>query len=203
MQREFEAFVKSPTRAKFFAARQSFCSRDSRLVTLDDLERLSMLLDELDFVGVRESLVALPPLAALSPRVHFFAAEAAAGLGDVEDCLLERFLYATCVRGLVGTGSGFAKRPFVVSAPSDILDILDFLQETAVSRTLIEQDQRLCDVVTIASGREVWFDVGWLSLQRPARTIVRQIAVTSTRPARKRAKKRTPRRVTAVSRTLR
>jgi hypothetical protein len=128
---------------------------------------LASVIEELaELVELRRAEAALAaiddllPAWGLCPRVHFFAGQAAEMLGDADDVELNRFLTATCLRGILLSGRGTRRSPYVVAYPSDVLDVLAAKRLTAKSQTLVEGAGTRLDGISTHEGPTVWFDVG-------------------------------------------
>jgi hypothetical protein len=159
MQRQFTRFVESPSRDNYLAVRKAVMRTTPLPIEATQLAELVRLLDADEFQEVLDRIELLPATKVLSPRVHFLAAEAADGLGDGDSCELERFLFVLCVQGLLATGDGSAAAPYCVCNASDELDVLEVCGHELAATALVEHEGKLCDVVTCADGRRVWFDV--------------------------------------------
>ena len=144
-----------------------------------DLAELERLLGAGEARQVLDRLDALPPSKVLSPRVHQLAAEAAEAAGDVAGGEVERFLFVLCLQGLLATGDGSAAEPYLVCHATDEYDLLEALELEPAGQALVEDNGRLCDVLTCSNGREVWFDV--TAVMRPAGTRRRRKAATGRR----------------------
>src|SRR3954454_13790161 len=128
MPRTFEAFVCDPSRENYLLARGSLLAASSRSLDAAQLDGLALLADGGDVAGLTSDLEALPPIAALVPRVHYYAALAAETRRDEEDLELERMLLVVCLRALLMTGDASPESPYVISAGSDEYDLLEALE---------------------------------------------------------------------------
>src|SRR5687768_15970715 len=114
MDREFIRFVEQPAADSYLEAREAMLKSGAATVDAGDVLELGQLLDAADYDRLLTRVEGLPASAALSPRVHFFAAEAAAGAGDDDRAELERFLFVVCLKGILSTGDGSAEHPYVI-----------------------------------------------------------------------------------------
>jgi hypothetical protein len=159
MRDEFQTFVELPTAENYLMARDAIVGDAGRCTRTADLVELAELYGQGDFEAAREKIQQMMPAWALSPRVHFFAAQAAEQLGDDEDGELEQFLFSTCLQGLLATGDGSAARPYQVAQTADEYDVLQALGLLAQGQVLVERGAGLYDVVTCDDGSRVWFEV--------------------------------------------
>jgi hypothetical protein len=159
MQRQLSAFVDQPSRKTYLAVRDAVLRAAPLPLNTADLTDLERMLEEGEARQVLDRLDALPPSKVLSPRVHLLAAEAAEAVGDVAGGEVERFLFVLCLQGLLATGKGTRTDPYLVCHTTDEYDILEALELQPAGQSLVEDRGRLCDVLTCANGREVWFDL--------------------------------------------
>jgi hypothetical protein len=166
MQRQLAAFVERPCKLTYLAARDALLGQSPLPLSASDFVELEGMLDLGEHQLLRDRLEVLPPSKALSPRVHFLAAEAALALGDFEDVELERSLFVLALQGLLATGDGTPANPFIVCHTTDEHDALAALGHEPAGQSLVEFEGRFCDVWTCSDGREVWFDVSDLLAPR-------------------------------------
>jgi hypothetical protein len=185
MQRQFTEFVESPTRDSYLAVRNAVLDLTPLPLLATDLAELERLLDCDEWQEVLDRIELLPASKAISPRVHFLAAEAAEALGDIERGELERFLFVLCLKGLLATGDGTRSAPYVVCHTADEHDVLGALGLEVASQSLVESQGYSCDLLTCTDGRQVWFDASATLAFKPA------LAKTS------RARRKPSRRLTA------
>lgn len=159
MQDEFEAFLIEPTRDAYERARETLLADPAFRADPRDLAEVGELCAAGEFSVARRQIESMLYDWALSPRVHFLAARAAAELGDQEDAELERFTARACLDGLLATGNGSFACPFLVTYPSDEHDLLAVLGQQSRSQQLISCDSGWFDVLTCTDGSERWFDV--------------------------------------------
>lgn len=171
MERQLTAFVERPCRATFMAARSAVLSLAPVPMVATDFATLEQLLAQNEFQAVLDRIDALPASKILSPRVHYFAAEASEALGDFSAVELERSLFVLALQGLLATGDGTPGNPYIVCHASDEHDILAALGREGAGQSLVQQDSRLCDVILCADGREMWFDITEVFAHPPAHEV--------------------------------
>lgn len=180
MRDEFQTFVEHPTAENYLLARDAILSDADGRTRTADLAELAELFGQGDFQAAREKIEGMMPAWALSPRVHFLAAQAAEQLGDDEDADLEKFLFSACLQGLLATGDGSLARPYQVAQTADEYDVLLALGSLAKGQVLVEHGGGHYDVVTCEDGTRVWFEVSDLirTEQAPAIDIERILSPT-------------------------
>ena len=180
MSRALARFLEEPTGPHFLAAWRSV-TKSGRQV---DFAALRKLLDAGRVREVRDYLDDLPRWLKLSPRVQELAVLAAEKAGEKNDVRIARFLFASCIEGILAAGDGSQEHPYLAVLPADEAALLSVLGREAVSQALVESRGRMLDVVFCRDGGEVCFDV--THAMRPAK-------LKKTKP------KARPRRKTAVS----
>ena len=185
MEREFIRFVEQPTANSYLAARDAMLKQEPATVTASDMRELGRLLDAAEFQQLLSQVECLPASAALSPRVHFFAAEAATAAGDCERAELERFLFVVCLQGILATGDGSSERPYVVCHVTDELDILEALEKQAVRQTIAQLEDAVYDIVDCQDESQIHFDVTAVTGMplRRRKAVTRRVARSRSRPA--------------------
>jgi hypothetical protein len=159
MEREFIHFVEQPTADSYLAARDAMLQAEPMTLTAADLLELGRLLEASCFDQLLSRTESLPASAALSPRVHFFAAEAATGRCDHERAELERFLFVVCLQGILATGDGTEEQPYSVCHSCDVNDVLEALEKQPYEKALVQTGSVVCDVVDCSDESQLWFDV--------------------------------------------
>lgn len=157
-----------PSRENYLAAREELFAISAEQVSPVELEKLAELLEDGAYHSLRECLAQLPPIAFLLPRVHFYAAAAAQGLGDIEDCEMEKALFSACLNALLRTGTGEPESPYIVCSTADEYDVLSALKRPPKSQMLVQGPEGPLDVIECLDGSEYWFDISALSHFTPA-----------------------------------
>jgi hypothetical protein len=159
MFQEFARFLELPSRATYLAARRAWLRLNLQPLHAAELQELAARLDAGDAAGVIEQAHGWHSRAALSPRAHFFAAEAHAALGQEEQAELERWVFSTCLKGILATGDGTRRKPYLITQIPDEYDLLKLLGLENEQQQIVLRGRRTCDVLTCTNGGEVWFDV--------------------------------------------
>jgi hypothetical protein len=159
MEREFIRFVEQPTADSYLAARDAMLQVEPETLVAADLVHLGRLLSGGKFEQLLEHAESLPATAALSPRIHYFAAEASAALGDAERAELEQLLFVACLQGILATGDGSPHSPYIICHASDENDVLEALEKRPEQRSMVQLESAVCEVVDCQDESQVWFDV--------------------------------------------
>ncbi len=155
MSRPLARFLEEPTGPHFLSAWRSVTKSGRRV----DFAALQKLLAAGEAREVQDYLDALPRWLRLSPRVQELAALAAEMSADEEEAAVAKFLFATCIEGILAAGDGSPEHPYVAVQPADEQPILAILGREIASQALVENRGRLLDVVLCRDGGEVCFDV--------------------------------------------
>jgi hypothetical protein len=159
MYQEFARFLELPGRATFLAARAVWLQQKVTLLTPADLQAVAELLSDGDAHAVIERVHSWKSRAAFSPRAHYLVGEAHAQLGQWEEAESERLAFSACLQGILATGDGSRRKPYVISQISDEYDVLKLLGLVCVKQRLVQRGRRACDVLTCADGTSVWFNI--------------------------------------------
>jgi hypothetical protein len=168
MRDHYQAFLERPSAANYRRVRKAIHS-------LPAFDPCSLPLHELDRLARRKRLAAaqrrideLLGTWLLSPRFHFLVAGVAERQGDAETVELERFIAAACLAGLLTTGDGSRRFPYLITYHSDVHDLLQFQGRGSLKQALHEHRGRRYDVVDCADGHSYWFDATDLYRGAPA-----------------------------------
>jgi hypothetical protein len=165
MLKLFDQFVDNPIAGTYLALRKKLLT-DSTYSTLTlEATEIARLIEQQLFTKALELLDSLQPGCLLSPRLHFFLATIGEKVGDTEQLEVERFLFRTCLDGILDTGSGDRRSPFIVTHPTDVADVLNTLEIEKETQFLVEDNEHRYDVIRSVSGEEYCFDI--TALLRP------------------------------------
>lgn len=64
---------------------------------------------------------------------------------------------------ILATGDGSAEKPFHVRSISEEYVVLEHLETTLESQSLVEKDGRRFDVIVCSNGCDYWFDISEIS----------------------------------------
>jgi hypothetical protein len=159
MQEQLERFFAQPSAENYLRARQCLLARRRRPQPAA-LMKLQTLFEAGRFADVRQQMDTLLPAWGLAPRLYWLGAAAAWQLGDPQAAELDRFLYHTCLEGILATGDGRRSAPYHITYASDQGPVLKHLGWTAAGVRLVRGPEGLCDVVNIGPRRRLWFALG-------------------------------------------
>lgn len=167
MTRAYRTFLEEPNRAHYLKMRGAILRRKDYAPSMPELLALGELAAGKQFKLLDERASALMPTWCLSPRMHYFAALAAEGLGLAGDVQIEQFALQACLEGLQETGNGTAANPYAPTYLSDSTDLALAWGEEQAARQLVRQDGRFLELATLTDGSEHWFDVTELIARAP------------------------------------
>ena len=72
---------------------------------------------------------------------------------------MERWVFRACLQGILATGDGSRRKPYLVSQLSDEYDVLKLLGQTCEKQHLVQRGPRSCDVLTCDDGSQRWFNI--------------------------------------------
>lgn len=159
MKDTFLEYLQKPTLAKFLAVRKLVLEHPTYEPYSEELEDLDELVDAEDYEGLLMRLPGVLPNLMLSPRLHLMLAYTHRRLGDSQSADMESAVARACIEGILMTGRGNAKEPWLVLRTSDEYDVLMFIDKRMEQQELIEREGRALDHLTCADGKELWFDI--------------------------------------------
>ncbi|MBI5155158.1 DUF4919 domain-containing protein [Candidatus Poribacteria bacterium] len=161
MKELFLQFAANPCVEHFLALRESVMANESYDPYGNAMHELRELLDAKQYSEVRARGKELLAGWILSPRLHYFLAQAAQELRDGRTAMTEARVAQSCVNGILATGDGSRANPWIVTTPLDEYDILGHLNNQPVSQFTVKDEVtgRVCDVHNCEDGFEKWFDV--------------------------------------------
>lgn len=159
MYQEFAHFLELPSRATFLAARAVWLQQNVTPLTPAEMQTVADLLAAGEAEAVIKHVHSWKSRAAFSPRAHYFAGEAHAQLAQWEQAECERLAFSACLQGILATGDGSRRKPYIVSQIPDEYDVLKLLGLTCVKQHLVQRGRRACDVLTCHDGSSIWFNI--------------------------------------------
>ena len=124
-----------------------------------DLDQVLDVLNEGRFEQARERIHDIMGKWLLNPRIHLMASAAARGLGDEKTAEMEGFFAVRCLQGMLATGDGTHERPYLVSSVHDEYDVLGHQKKSLRGQSLIEDGERMLDVLDCEDGSKISFDI--------------------------------------------
>ena len=156
MQEDFFDFVKEPTKENFLKAREYVMRNGDFNPYSSDLDKV------VDFINAENFDAAIDFKSIntiLSPRAHAMKRYAATKKEDEMSANAEHLLYVRITEGLLATGDGSKKNPYLVTQISDERDILQYLDHEVESQQLIKENGKSFDRLTTVKGDQFYFDV--------------------------------------------
>jgi hypothetical protein len=153
------AFQKEPNKENFVRLRAAVVAAPSYDPYSFDLNEIGDLAKKEQFAEVRTRLKAAMPNLLLSPRAHLFASQAAEKLGDARTAANERSLTEACFKGILSTGDGSEKKPYLVTRVSDEYDVLGYLKKRSGRQGIMRVGDKQLDRIECSDGSECCFDV--------------------------------------------
>ena len=154
----WRVFLERPSCASFTTLRELVLQEAYAPSAVVLVELAQFLADE-EHGEVVQRVEELMPAWALCPRIHYLAGCAAEALGDEEEAELCHFLSISCIDGILRTGDGSRSDPWLATYPSDARDCLTRLGLTITSQQLLDDGDRLLDVMTADDEKCYCFDV--------------------------------------------
>ena len=164
----FERFTEAPDRHGYLLVREQILEHPSYDPYSDDLRSLESAFDQNDYAQVLKIGAEVESVWQLSPRFHYLVGIAALESGHQAKADEARKLSHACIAGLLETGDGSNRSPFLITYFIDEYDIAAHRDIEIRQQQLIECDGRQLDVLRDIEGHEHWFDVTeLLAVARP------------------------------------
>jgi hypothetical protein len=156
MKEKFVAFITDPGPETFLAVRE-------RIIRDAAYDPYSDDLDILDQLFVKEAYQEIADHRGvnilLSPLAHLIKSVAYEKLEMQEEAEGEMHMWQLLLKSIEQTGNGTQESPYLVTRISDEKDFIDYLEETFAGQLLIERDHQQLDRISLASGRDIYFDI--------------------------------------------
>ncbi|MGA2067312.1 MAG: hypothetical protein ABSG86_20240 [Thermoguttaceae bacterium] len=168
LREQFDLLVASPTKENYLAAHKLLVACDKYSPYSTDLGDAAQAANTQQPEEARAKLRQAGINVLLSPRAHMLAARLATAAGDPSAAKKEAAAAKSCLAGIMATGDGSAKKPYLVSRVEDEYDVLSSAGKRSTRQGLRMDQGKSYDVIFTSDGGEVHFDVSDVfgSLQR-------------------------------------
>ncbi len=155
MESTYAEFLRQPTREQYVHLQQWIFA--CGCIEIESLSRLIGLYESGQFDQAAQLQEEICDTWLLSPSFHLHSARIAAALDDAEGVELEQFQFDACLTGLLATGDGTQKSPYLVTYTSDVRDIVAARGRRLVTQHLVRRPRGFFDLVTCDDESELWF----------------------------------------------
>lgn len=156
MTEQFIDFMTNPGPVTFQTARAAVMADPAYDPYSDDLK----MLDDLFVNEKYQSIAAYKHVnILLSPLAHLIKSVAYEKLDLHEEAQSEMYMWRTIVKAIEATGDGSRDNPYLVTRVSDERDLIEYMNETFTSQSLVHEGDKHLDCLSLASGKEIWFDI--------------------------------------------
>lgn len=155
----FAEFAAKPDRESYLAVRDVLVASEYYNSNSDELNQAQELALSGEWEAAQEVLDRSRENLILSPLAYMVRSQIAAELGDEETAEAMHLNALACCEGILATGDGTSESPYLVVRVSDEYDLLAYLQKEPDRQGLVNDGDRVCDVLTCADGTEIWFDI--------------------------------------------
>ena len=154
---QYEQFLAEPTAYRYRRVRR-LLMQCCWPVDARSLQEANQLIERAELDEAERLLEMHLPAWLLSPRCHFLAEKIAVGRHDSESEHADRFQMHACLKGILRTGDGSASSPFLVTYPTDAMDVTWALHLNPRSHQMVRADHGCLEIISCDDGRDVWFD---------------------------------------------
>ena len=160
MKKLFVDFLQAPTLENFLRVRESVLADAEFDPYTNAVDGVPKMMEAGEFEQALEQLKhALFPHMVMSPSAHLNIAFILHKLGREKDAAFEHHISEMLLKAIELTGDGTEERPFLVTRTSDEYDYLFAHELEAKLQAMAKSGDRECDVITVADGQQLWFDV--------------------------------------------
>lgn len=159
LETDFQAFLAAPTKENYLKVHKLVTAHAAYDPYSQDLGDVGALLEKGQFQEARAKLDQSMPNLLLSPRAQSYYRVALEGLGDHQEAKRRDEIAEKCLQGILATGNGTPKAPYLVTRTSDEYDVIRSFKKRMSFQALREVEGRSCDMLRCTDESEIWFDV--------------------------------------------
>lgn len=152
----FRNLIENPSAETYHEIRKEITSLPGYDPYSDDIDTLNALLDAEKF---QEALEYNNENTMLSARCHLMKSFALKQLGNENDAQSENIIAHQIMEGMAASGDGTLEKPYVIIRISDERDLMMYLGEEFTSQSLSNQNGMMLDILTTASGKQIYFNI--------------------------------------------
>ena len=156
---QFLHFMKSGKLDDYMVVRQALIDSPAYAAYSDDMNKIIELVEGKQYQKALDLFRKRLGNLLLSPAGHLMASESMKGLGQDEDAKMEQFIGVRCIEGILATGEGTEKEPWLVLRPVDEYDVLGYFGKTMEKQELVKGGRGTCDIMHCNDGSSHWFDI--------------------------------------------
>ncbi len=150
-------FLTDPTKETFLKCRELVINNPEYDPYSEDIEKIQDLLNEEKF---EEVIQYVNVNILLSPRAHICKYFAYKELGDEKGRSIEMTIAQLIFECLEKTGDGTKDSPYIITRISDERDLIrHHLNKQDISQSLVKDEDRVMDVLTLDDGTQLYFDI--------------------------------------------
>ncbi len=154
-----QRYTYEPTPVNFVAIREAVAASSAYSPYSDDLRNAQKLAKQ----GRHEESLAAAQAAVgnrlLTPSLHILASAQYEMLNQPAQASRSMAVASLVADGILSTGDGSRRHPFLVMCTTDEYDILPFLNKQPARQSLVEDGDQHLDHHECTDGSELWFDI--------------------------------------------
>lgn len=164
----FGRWIIERTPASFLAARSALLALPTYDPFSAELDAFDAMLQAKDWGGIQELALECIDNWMLTPYLHGMLGLACKMTGDVKRSELETSLFHACAEGILTTGDGSRKKPYLVVREDDAYGVLEYLDRSWSDVQYQEGPAGPCLVLVDEAGKGTWFDLRDIAAAAPA-----------------------------------
>lgn len=154
-----DKFIQKKTLENYLNLRDAIANSPDYAPYTDYSTEAFQLIEQGKNEEAKEYLLSLMPNWLLNPGIHALLCNVYKNLGMNKEEEGEYVLYFSFLDGILLTGDGSEKKPYLVLDITDEYDILEYLEKELEEQELIQNDEKSYDLIKCTDGTEIWFDV--------------------------------------------
>jgi hypothetical protein len=153
-------FMKKPTREYYLALQKSIITDENFSTNTKIIGDALELYEQEKYDEAQKKLKETTPSLFLSPRANVLSAKIAEKQGDKKGAEFSFNFANKCLQGILSTGDGSEKSPYIVTLVEDEYDLLRMHFDKEVDTQFFRQEKgKAYDIIKCTDGTTLWFDI--------------------------------------------
>lgn len=159
MRENLIEFIQSPNRETYLAFREKVIASEEYAPYSNEFDEAGELFEQQKLAEARDTLKKAMVNLILSPRAHQLLGFLCYKLGDERAAQMESMIGQACLQGILATGDGSRKSPYVVLRTTDEYDVIGHFEKQLKQQSLVGDGDLHLDLIECTDGSEYWFDI--------------------------------------------
>ncbi|MCP4109687.1 MAG: DUF4919 domain-containing protein [Desulfobacteraceae bacterium] len=125
----------------------------------DYKETVYDLIENEKFKQAKEYMMSVMPIWFFNPGIHELISFVLHELGEEKEAQIEFQLAMLLLDGILSTGDGSKKRPYLVLSVSDEYDVIEHFDKKVTMQSLVNEGNIQCDLMEFDDKTSMYFDI--------------------------------------------